>query len=349
MTRKYMVRVFYALFIAFNLTCCALWSLDPARHFGSAIRPSSSTPEVSDDTQIPPQGVTYKGDAPHSGDDTSQEQGLPAASDKSRTSFNALVLGLDDGGTRTDAVMLANIDPVNRKATILSIPRDTLVPVPGVGMTKINHAHYWGQSHGGNRSGTKLAVEAVEGLLGCDIRYYVKVDFEGYKSFIDTVGGVDIDLPHEVVVNGSDKTFPAGPQHLDGETALILVRQRFTLPDGDFGRQRLQYLVISSLAQKLLRPEYIPRLPSLASQVMNEVVDTNLSVTDVLSLAMLFEGMTASDITYLQVPGTETYALDPLVGKELYYWLPDALGLKELAAVFGPSTSDGPEHAAISP
>lgn len=328
MKRRWLTRILCVAFAAFNLACCTQWYLDPSRHFGTALPSLSAT-------------IPSSASAPPSTDGSSNTSDLPPADlEVPPDSFNVLILGLDGGGARTDVIMLANINPGSRKVILLSIPRDTAVAVPGLGVTKINHAHYWGESHGGNTSGTELATSTVEEFLGCEIRYYVKIDFEGYKNFIDTVGGVDINLPHEIVVNESDKTFTAGFQHLDGETALVLVRERFTLPDGDFGRQRLQYLVIASLAQKLLHPDYILKLPELASQVMDEVVNTNLSVTDGLSLAILFEGMTASDITYMQVPGTEGYALDPLVGRELFYWIPDPAGLRELTRIFAGNSGD---------
>jgi anionic cell wall polymer biosynthesis LytR-Cps2A-Psr (LCP) family protein len=86
-----------------------------------------------------------------------------------------------------------------------------------------------------------------------------------------------------------------------------------------------------------LSPEYFSNLPSLASKVLNEVIDTNLSVTDALSLAILFQGMSQEDITYMQIPGQDGYALDPLVKKELFYWIPDQEGLVELSNLFNDS------------
>lgn len=350
MNRKRLIRTGCTVLIAVGLGFFLLWTLEPTRHFGNAVpavTPGSVATESTGEHGSREigggelGGTEVSGAEPADAEIGGPEPGgpepgngpLPGGNGTSVT-FNALILGLDDGGTRTDMIMLANVNPATRKIILLSIPRDTMVSVPGVGMTKINHAHAWGQSQGENHSGTETAIEAVKGLLKCEIRYYVKVDFEGYKHFIDTVGGVDIDLPHEVVVNESDKTFQAGQQHLDGEMALVLVRERFTLPDGEFGRQRLQCLVIVALGQKLLHPEYIPKLPWLASQIVNDVIDTNLSVADALSLAILFQGMSAQDITYMQVPGSEEYAVDPLVKKELFYWVPEPEELRALSELF---------------
>ena len=240
--------------------------------------------------------------------------------------FNMLILGIDarkDEPSRSDAMILANINPKARKAVLISIPRDTRVEIPGVGYTKINHAHVLGEIKGGNHQGTMASLQAVSNLLNCDIHCYIKVNFEGFKNFIDSIGGVDIELEEPVKLTFAGVTLPAAKQNLDGDTALKLVRERFSLPDGDFGRQKLQYLLLQALAKKLLAPKYIPRIPGLISQVRHNVLDTNLTETDAVSLAWMLKGISSGDVTHLSVPGHPGYAFDPLVKSEVYYWVPD--------------------------
>ncbi len=93
--------------------------------------------------------------------------------------FNMLVLGIDarrNEPSRSDVMILANINPKTRKVLLISIPRDTRVEIPGVGNTKINHAHVLGEIEGGNHQGTVASLQAVSNLLNCDIHCYIKVN-----------------------------------------------------------------------------------------------------------------------------------------------------------------------------
>lgn len=287
-----------------------LWNLDPARHFAGPVVPGSSE------------------DSGHGG-------------------FNLLFLGIDARGhepSRTDAIMVARVEPKTGKIALVSVPRDTRVELPGAGLTKINHAHWLGETEGGNRGGTMASVDAVSSLLGCDIEYYIKIDFDGVRSFIAAVGGLDIELSCPVTLTFSNRTLEAGRHNLDGETVLALVRERFSLADGDFGRQRLQYQVMEALGQKLLNPETLPKLALLAAQAKDYILDTNLQADDFLSLALMVRELPEHGIEYFQIPGHGEYGCDPLVGSELYYWIPDAEKLQEISQLL--SGSGGPSGAA---
>lgn len=242
--------------------------------------------------------------------------------------FNMLVLGIDarrNEPSRSDVMILANINPKTRKVLLISIPRDTRVEIPGVGNTKINHAHVLGEIEGGNHQGTVASLQAVSNLLNCDIHCYIKVNFEGFKNFIDSIGGVEIELEEPVKLTFAGVTLLAEKQNLNGDTALKLVRERFSLPDGDFGRQKLQYLLLQALAKKLMAPKYIPRIPDLISQARYNVLDTNLTETDAVSLAWIFKGISSGNIDHLSIPGHAEYAVDPLIRSEVYYWVPDTV------------------------
>ena len=106
----------------------------------------------------------------------------------------------------------------------------------------------------------------------CNVNdYYIKLDFDAFSDFIDTLGGIEIDLEKPVTLTFDKKTLPAGKQHLDGYTALKLVRERFSLPDGDFGRQKLQFLVLETVAYKLLEPRSLLKLPALLEEIGTSV------------------------------------------------------------------------------
>lgn len=251
---------------------------------------------------------------------------------KNNESFNILILGIDareQENSRTDVIMVANVRPISKHVNILSIPRDSRVEILEIGYTKINHAHLLGEIKGGNQAGTEAALKAVSELLHVNIDYYIKINFEGFKHIVDTVGGVDIELLEPVKLTYCDITLPAGKQHIDGDLALKFVRERYSLPRGDFGRQEHQFLVLKALAHKLLEPKSISKIPALIRQVKDDILDTNFTSADVVSLAWMFKGLSSDNVSYFQIPGKKGYDIDPLVKTCLYYWLPDLELIKQ--------------------
>lgn len=252
-------------------------------------------------------------------------------------SFNVLLLGLDrrkEEHSRSDLIMLVNINPQSKNINILSIPRDTRVAIPGIGETKINHAHLLGEEKEGNETGTFYAIRAVSDLLQCDINYYLKIDFNGFEHFIDMIGGVDIFLHSPIKLTYIDQTLPIGDNHLDGFLTLKLVRERYSLTDGDFGRQKNQLKVLKAIAENILSPRQLPKLPDYIKQIEGEVLHTNFIGRDIVSLAWVFKEVLPENINYFQLPGSNKYAYDPLVNKELYYWIPDKEKISELKEHF---------------
>ena len=96
-------------------------------------------------------------------------------------------------------------------------------------------------SRGGSKAGTREAIQAVSNLCRCGINYYLKIDFEGFEKFVDTLGGIDVELPEPVKLTYAGKTLPAGKQRLNGSTALELVRERESLKDGDSKAEKSGY------------------------------------------------------------------------------------------------------------
>lgn len=305
----------------------AVWGyvrFNPEHHFAQTVHPvlakPSSQPLAYTTHAIPEQVI---------------EESYSSAE---QSSFNVLLLGIDaraKESSRTDIMIVAHIDPTNHTVNLVSIPRDTRVHLPGVGYTKINHAHFLGQESGGNKAGTEASIQAVSNLLGIPINYYFKMNFEGFIHFIDTIGGVEVDLPNEIrlekPLQGRDIiTLPAGKQTLDGHLTLDFVRERYSLSNGDFGRQSSQIMVLKLVAEKLTQMSYIPKLPKLFAQVEQDVIDTNFDNSDLISLAWLYSRVEDDQVQYSQLPGHSEYMLDPLVGSKLYYWVPSKEGIEHI-------------------
>jgi LCP family protein required for cell wall assembly len=128
-----------------------------------------------------------------------------------------------------------------KAAQVVSIPRDTWVPIPGHGPAKINAAFSWG--------GMPLMVRTVEALSGLKIDHVAIVDFDGFKQLTDDLGGVDITIPK--ATKDERATWTPGEHHMDGATALNYVRQRHNLPGGDFDRVKRQQNWIRAVVGKL--------------------------------------------------------------------------------------------------
>ena len=144
---------------------------------------------------------------------------IPAESPKDGGRINVLLLGSDargDEASRTDSMILISADTKTKHVSMISIPRDTRVNLPGIGLTKITHANAMGELSGGVHEGTMASVQAVNNLLGVTINDYAKINFEGFKTIVDAVGGIDVTLPKAV---GDIKE---GNQHLNGVMALQL-------------------------------------------------------------------------------------------------------------------------------
>jgi polyisoprenyl-teichoic acid--peptidoglycan teichoic acid transferase len=236
--------------------------------------------------------------------------------------INVLLLGKGggnhDGPDLTDTILIASIDPVNKVAQLVSIPRDLWVTVPGYGSTKINAvyanakyrslANYPKDKQRAENQGIKAIEDTVTDVLGIPLHYYGMVDFHAFQQAVDTVGGVDMNVPPELAV--TDHMFnedtgkpyylnvPAGQQHFDGIKALMFTRTRHTSPRGDFDRTERQRLFISSLSEKVLSAGTYTN-PVKISQLMSAFGDhvaTDLSISNGLRLAQIGKGIPGNNI-----------------------------------------------------
>jgi LCP family protein required for cell wall assembly len=207
---------------------------------------------------------------------------------------NILILGLDrrpEQGyvVRSDTVILATVYPPGPRVALLSIPRDLYVEIPGRGASRINTAHFWGE-HEVEGGGPALAMRTVAQDFGVSVHHHVRVDFDGFRAIVDAVGGVDVVVEEPIVDNAYPTEdygtmrieIPAGPQHMDGETALRYARSRHG--SSDFDRAKRQQQILIALARRLLDPEMWPDLPAVYQVVMDHI-DTDLSVGEMMLLA----------------------------------------------------------------
>jgi LCP family protein required for cell wall assembly len=183
---------------------------------------------------------------------------------ESKNCLDAITSGKGSDGNcknnpfRSDTIMLIRAGRGTFRK--LSIPRDTLAEIPGQGPQKINSAYASG--------GAKLTVRTVEGLLGIDIDQVAIIDFDGFRSFIDTIGGIDVDLPTDVCTSVSDGAFnlelEQGEVHLDGFQAITLARTRINecpsegFSGGDVERAQFQQLILDGIKGKLTSITSLP-------------------------------------------------------------------------------------------
>jgi LCP family protein required for cell wall assembly len=237
---------------------------------------------------------------------------------------NILLLGIDKrddepvAGTRSDTMMLASIDPVTKSATLISLPRDMWVTIPGCGprqgcvggQQRINVAHAVG--------GPELAVQTVSADFGIPIEYYARVDFRGFERLIDTVGGViiDVDTPVKDDEYPTDDYgymriyFAPGPQWMDGRTALQYARSRHGT--NDFARAGRQQRVLVAVRNRVLQLDMLPKARDMIG-IVQQSLSTNLSPVQLLSLAKLLSEVDRDKIQTLVI---DTTYVSPFVGAD---------------------------------
>lgn len=228
-------------------------------------------------------------------------------SDVARDPFYMLLLGTDgrpgEETYRTDSIILARVDPIEKQVTLISIPRDTRYVYQG-STVKINSVFSYG--------GADDMVEAVNDLCGVEISEYAEINFDGMKALVDAVGGIDIYVPEGDEVDDPEAgpvTIESGQQHMDGEAALTFSRARHQFADGDYTRMRHQRMVLGALAEKILNNLDIATVPALMNQLA-DMVKTSLQVSDIVSLINAMRGMDVNSMYSANIPswaGEDTY------------------------------------------
>ncbi|MFH8408745.1 LCP family protein [Streptomyces sp. NPDC018019] len=251
-------------------------------------------------------------DRPKDNDDGSMDI-LVMGSD-SRAGANS-AYGTDEGGARSDTAMIVHVYKGHKKASVVSIPRDTLVQrpdcttkdgknVPGARKAMFNTAFEAG--------GPACAVKTVEAMSGIRMDHFVEVDFTGFKKLIDALGGVDITTTKPIHDNKSHLDLEPGKHTLNGEQALGLVRTRHGVPGGDgsdLGRIQLQQTFIKALMNQvkniglLSNPTKLYGIADTATKAITTDTDLN-SVNALMGLAKEMGGIGSDNIDMVTLPVT---------------------------------------------
>jgi LCP family protein required for cell wall assembly len=252
--------------------------------------------------------------------------------------LNVLLLGIDSRGDtsttqNTDTMIVLSLDPVNKTAAMLSLPRDIYIDRPGTFVDKINAAYAFG--------GPDLSRKVVEDLLGIRLNAYALVDFDAFTKIVDTVGGVIVDVRRPV----RDESYPtadygverlditAGPRLMDGPSALRFARSRHD--SNDYSRAQRQQLVLGALRTKLTEGDFLRGLPGIVDRV-GSAVQTNFDPAGVIPLARFGSGIDGGAIrTEVLYPCGGSYPhceLQYSGGENGFFLLPDRARVRDFAA-----------------
>jgi LCP family protein required for cell wall assembly len=206
---------------------------------------------------------------------------------------------LNATGSRSDTIMVVHVAGDRKSIQVISIPRDTWVPIEGYGMGKIN----WALSYGG----VKLAVNTIENLIDAQIDHVAIIDFEGVKKVTTVIGGVPVDNPVSFdVFDGHLEHFLKGPLVLEGDRALMFVRERHAFAEGDVSRIQNQQRFIRGFIDKVLsldvlaNPEKLTKLTQSIGKSM--LVDKGFKSGFIVPLAAQLATISGESVKFFTLP-----------------------------------------------
>lgn len=257
--------------------------------------------------------------------------------------YQALVNSFDG---LSDTMLLLRFNPETEQLVVLSLPRDTRTYVSG-SLTKLNEANLYG--------GPAMAAESVSDLLdGVAIDRYIRINVQGVEKLLDSLGGVTVNVPKDMKYQDDSQhlyiNLKAGEQHLNGNQALQFLRFRYD-DKGDIGRIQRQQMMMRAITEQALNPTTIGRMPKILS-VIQEHVDTNLSVEELLALVGYAAQTNRSNVQMLMLPGDFSHPGE----FDLSYWLPNYDGIDNLVAQYfdregetaSTANSDNPSYLRIA-
>lgn len=251
--------------------------------------------------------------------------------------FTILLMGIDstdevltkNAVANGDSLILITFNPKTLNATMLSIPRDSYVPIacwPGKDENKITHAAAYGND---------CMINTIEDFFDVDIDYYAKINFKGLVNLVNALGGIDVEVPQDLCTDDSSRgqqvCIKKGLQHLDGEGALVLSRNRKQLVNGDFGRGQNQQLVIQAMLTKIKDLKSVKQFTSVMNTVANSI-DTNLTTKQILSFYSIAKDILKTlstdksniiDIQQLYLQGQSAMIYDKRMRMTLYNYVPN--------------------------
>ncbi len=280
-----------------------------------------------------------------------------------REPFTILLLGVDrrddpNEGVRSDTLIVVHVNPRERWAGMLSIPRDSVVEIPHLGQQKINAAYTYGYNNAAElygqgtdpaTAGGALAAETIENFLQLKVDYIAQVDFRGFEQIVSTLGGVTVDVDQPLLDAeyptadlGVERIYiPAGLQVLDGPSALRYARSRHS--SSDFDRSRRQQQVLQALLNEVRRRgllEQAALLPELARD-LESTVSTTLPISDLSvlrSLADLARDLNTDRIVQLSINPNDVQVISEQ-GSDIY-WNADDVAFQVARLLAGPNNQN---------
>ncbi|MER5950840.1 LCP family protein [Streptomyces sp. NPDC001904] len=236
---------------------------------------------------------------------------LVLGSDSRSGKENKKLGGGDSGGARSDTAMVLHLNADRSEATVVSIPRDTLVqrpscPTESGGTTAVAYDVMFNSAY--SLGGPVCAVKTVETMTGVRMDHYLEVDFAGFAKLVDALGGVDITTDEDIDDDLSQLHLEAGPHHLDGTTALAFARTRHGVGDGsDLGRIKLQQQLVKALADEvsasglLTSPARLYKVADAATGALT--TDTGLdSLSKLSGLARSLQDLSGDSVKTVMMP-----------------------------------------------
>jgi len=231
--------------------------------------------------------------------------------------MSILAIGSDSRGNHylyglADVIRLVRVDFVNVRVTILEIPRDLWVDIPGISdhyditQGKMNQAYLYGNKglgyYDGPGEGPGLLARTLDLNLGAQPDHYLAVNMKTFENIVDAVGGIDVYLPYDIDIRSPENPdgfhVEEGQHHFDGETALWVARIR---QYNVFTRAENQNIVMCALRKKILSPAIVPAIPELIS-TFQRYVQTDLSPEQISQLACLATQMNGSSVVFASFP-----------------------------------------------
>jgi len=259
---------------------------------------------------------------------------------KSEDFYTVLILGRDTGGGgNTDTMLLASYDVTNQKATVMSIPRDTMVNV-GWDVKKINSVYNW---NGGGDKGIAAVYKEVAQLVGFEPDYRVVVEWDAVGKIVDAMGGVYFDVPYDMDYHDPYQDLvieqAKGYRLLNGDDAMQVIRWRKNDPwspygevqIGDSGRMELQQQFLKAVIKQMMQPKVVLKLGEI-SKVFQESVETDMSFQNILWFGKsAFEGgLSLENVEFCTMPYSAAMVWSRSYNQNLSYLLPKANALLDL-------------------
>ncbi|HEP1836806.1 TPA: LCP family protein [Streptococcus suis] len=235
-------------------------------------------------------------------------------------SFNIYISGIDTYGpissvSRSDVNIIMTVNRATHKILLTTTPRDSYVAIADGGQNqydKLTHAGIYG---------VNASVHTLENLYGIDISNYIRLNFTSFLQLIDLVGGIDVENTQEFTSGGYN--FPVGTVHLDAEQALIFVRERYSLANGDNDRGKNQEKVIAALIKKLSSPENLRNYQAILNS-LEDSIQTDISIETIIGLvntqlesgtqftveSQALTGTGRSDLSSYAMPGSQLYMME---------------------------------------